>query len=175
MFKNVAGQKEYVYAHDVSADQAKTGDAANITAYISQDGSGIAQSNDVNPTELDATNMKGVYAFDVTQAETNGNVVVTVAVSGTANIRIDPVVTHTIIPAAGAGSVSFSYVVLSSGDPIFGVEVQAYTNEAATNRVARGFTDATGTVVFQLPTGNIYFVSFHPDFSFDNPDLEVVS
>ena len=51
-----------------------TGDAANITAKISKDSGAFASVADTNPTELDATNAAGVYVFDLSQAETNGNV-----------------------------------------------------------------------------------------------------
>ncbi len=89
--KNVAGQKFYIYAHDVLNDLPKTEDAANITARISKDGGGAAQTDDVNPTELDATHLKGIYYFDALQAESNADAIMLSAVSSTANIRIDPV------------------------------------------------------------------------------------
>lgn len=95
MFKNVASQKVAVYAHDTAADAPKTGDAANITAYISKDGGAAAQTNDANPTELDATNMKGIYVFDLTQAETNCDLFLLSAVSATADIFIQPVEIYT--------------------------------------------------------------------------------
>ena len=61
--KNVTGQGLYIYAHDTSADAAKTGDAANITATISKDGAAAAATNDTNPTEIG----DGVYWFDLTE------------------------------------------------------------------------------------------------------------
>jgi len=95
MYKNVANQKIAIYAHDTDADAPKTGDAGNITAYISKDGGGVAQSNDVNPTELDATNAKGIYIFNLTQAETNCDLFVLAAASATSNIQIEPVMAYT--------------------------------------------------------------------------------
>lgn len=97
MFKNVASQKVIVYAHDTDADAPKTGDANNITAYIAQDAGSIAVSDDTHPTELDATNMKGLYVFNLTKGETNGNVVSLSAVSSTGNVTLDPVIIHTIL------------------------------------------------------------------------------
>ncbi len=38
MFKNVAGQKAYLYAYDASTGLPKTGDAANISLAVSKDG-----------------------------------------------------------------------------------------------------------------------------------------
>lgn len=95
LFKNVASQKLAVYAHDTSADAPKTGDAANITAQISLNGGATAATNDTNPTELDATDAPGIYIFDLTQAETNANLVIVSAVSSTADIAIEPVIVYT--------------------------------------------------------------------------------
>lgn len=94
--KNGAGQKVAVYAWDEAAGAPKTGDAANITARISKDGGTSAATNDTNPAELDSTNMKGVYVFDLTQAETNADLIVISAVSSSANVVIRPVFISTI-------------------------------------------------------------------------------
>jgi hypothetical protein len=104
MFKNVASQKIAVYAHDKAADTAKTGDAGNITAQISIDGAATAATDDVNPTELDAADAPGVYIFDMTQAETNGDLIIVAPVSSTNNVTLETVIiyTVTVIGAAGA-------------------------------------------------------------------------
>lgn len=71
MLYNVASQKWRVYAFDTSANGVpKTGDAANITGRITKDDGTPAATNDVAPTEVDATNQPGWYEFDLTQAET---------------------------------------------------------------------------------------------------------
>jgi len=96
MLKNVASQKVAIFAWDTNADSEKTGDAANITAQISKDGGACAASNDANPTELDATDAPGVYLFDTLQAETNANLFILFAKSSTGNIKIEPVIIHTV-------------------------------------------------------------------------------
>lgn len=100
LYKNTASQKIAVYAYDATTaagtDPSKTGDAANITAKISKDGGASASTNDVNPTELDSTNHKGIYLFDLTQAETNADMIIITADSSTSNIIIDPVVVYTL-------------------------------------------------------------------------------
>ena len=93
--KNTTGQKIAVLAWDKVAKAEKTGDAANITAYISKDGAAMAQTNDVNPTELDATNAPGVYIFDMTQAEMNCDSIVLFAKSSTTDIILAPYMAHT--------------------------------------------------------------------------------
>ena len=87
--KNTAGQEFNVLAINTSTGLPITGDAANITAKISNDSGAFASVADTNPTELDATNAAGVYVFDLSQAETNGNVLTIVPVSTTANVQID--------------------------------------------------------------------------------------
>ena len=94
--KNVASQKIAVYAEDVTTLLPKTGDAANITAWIWQDYISGAVVADTNPTELDATNAPGVYVFDVTQADTNGDIISLIAKSVTSNIQLKPVIIQTV-------------------------------------------------------------------------------
>lgn len=82
ILKNVAGQKLTVVAINTTTGAVVTGDAANITAQTSLDGAAPGASNDVNPTELGTT---GHYQFDLTQAETNGDLFVFAPVSSTGN------------------------------------------------------------------------------------------
>lgn len=91
MLKNTAGQKVAILAYDIANNAPKTGDANNITAYISKDGAAAVQSNDVNPAELSAANMPGVYVFDLTGAETNCETFFLYAKSATPDVQINPV------------------------------------------------------------------------------------
>lgn len=88
MFKNTAGQKFTVFAFDSTTNQPKTGDAANITAYVAKDNGTVTVLGDTSATEMDATNAKGYYLFDAAQAETNGDVLLVSAKSSTANIVV---------------------------------------------------------------------------------------
>lgn len=78
-----------VLAVNTTNGQPFTGDAANITAKISIDFGSFASLTDTNPTELDSTNAAGVYVFDLSQAETNGDVLTIMPSSSTANVQID--------------------------------------------------------------------------------------
>jgi len=103
LFKNVAGQKAVVYAYDTFADAPKTGDAANVTASISKDGGTGAPTNAVHPAEIGG----GLYAFELTQAETNCDLMALYATSTTSGVRIDPLVAYTqagAVPKAAAGT-----------------------------------------------------------------------
>jgi len=103
MIKNTAGQKLTVFAFDSTTNLPKTGDAANITAYESLDDGAVTALADTSATELDATNAKGYYDFDLAQAETNANKILFSAKSSTANIVVVgvPAVVYPNIPQTG--------------------------------------------------------------------------
>jgi hypothetical protein len=93
LIKNAA-QKIHVYAYDTTTGAPKTGDQANITGYVSLDG--VANAiDDTNPAQVDATDMPGVYVFDLTAAETNCDAFALIAKSATANVRLDPIIGFT--------------------------------------------------------------------------------
>ena len=104
--KNTASQKFNVLAINAATSLPVTGDAANITAQISIDAGAFAAVSDTNPTELDATNAPGVYVFDLTQAETNGDVLTIVPSSTTANVQMDMINIYTVDPATYKADVS---------------------------------------------------------------------
>lgn len=87
MFKNVAA-KFMVFAFDATTNVPKTGDAANITAYVSKDYGTVTVLADTSATEMDATNAPGYYLFDAAQGETNADCLMVSGKSSTANIKI---------------------------------------------------------------------------------------
>lgn len=91
--KNVASQKIAVFAWDWVNNEAATGIAAYIDGYISKDGGASAATNDANPTELDATYMPGIYLFDMTQTETNCDLLI-LSCDVPAGIHVEPVIIH---------------------------------------------------------------------------------
>jgi hypothetical protein len=109
IYKNASGQKVAVFAYDKTTGAAKTGDAANITAYLSKDFAAAAAVADTNPTELDATNMAGWYVFDLTQAETDAEVLVIAPKSATADIVLEQVQVTTLDAAISSRLASGSY------------------------------------------------------------------
>src|SRR5436853_6554933 len=88
MLKNVASQKLIVFAFDATTNLPKTGDAANLTAYVSKDYGAVTVLGDTSATEMDATNAKGYYLFDLTQTETNADTLLFSAKSATSNIVV---------------------------------------------------------------------------------------
>jgi hypothetical protein len=97
MYRNVTGQKLTVFAFDATTNVPKTGDAANITVYVSKDDGAVTALGDTSATEASATNAAGYYTVDLTQAETNATKLLFTAKSSTANIVVvgSPAVVYT--------------------------------------------------------------------------------
>lgn len=109
MFKNVAGQFVIVFAWDNANGAPKTGDAANITGRVSKDSVDSAATNDVNPTEISAADHPGQYAFLMSQAETNCDLLGVTGVSTTADIDLQPVFIYTREPSIMTTQMAESY------------------------------------------------------------------
>lgn len=117
MFKNVSGQKITLLVIDVSLNAPKTGDSANLTAYVSKDDGSVTVLGDTSATELDATNAPGLYSFDLTQAETNADKLLFSGKSSTANVKVIPSLIYNL-PASFTSHVAQTgdnYAVVNSG------------------------------------------------------------
>lgn len=147
LYKNVASQKLAVFAWNALADAPKTGDAANITAQISKDGGAAAATNDLNPTELDATNHKGIYIFDMAQAETNADMIVVSPVSATAGVVIDPQMVFTFVPVAA----DIASILEDTGTTLNTLVLDLPTNSELAAALASA-DDAVLTAVADVPT-----------------------
>lgn len=145
MQKNVSSQKLMVFAFDSTTNLPKTGDAANITAYVSIDYGSVTVLGDTSATEMDATNAKGYYLFDLTQGETNGNTLLFSAKSSTSNIVVigAPAVLQTV-PAAFVLAGGASGGLLISGSNAGTTTLGALTITGATTHT--GATVHTGAV-----------------------------
>jgi hypothetical protein len=97
MYKNVASQNLTLYVVDASTGLPKTGDAANQVWYVSIDDGTVTAiaSNSGVPTEIDATNAKGLYKIALSQSETNGTKLLFSGKSSTSNIVVVPSVIYT--------------------------------------------------------------------------------
>lgn len=97
--RNVAGQGVYLFAYNVTAGAPKTGDQANITGYVSKDGA-AEDALGSGVTQIDATNMPGVYWQALAQGETDGAALALGWKSSTAGVEIEPLLVLTE-PAPG--------------------------------------------------------------------------
>lgn len=106
MQKNVAGQKLVILAIDTATNSPKTGDAANLTAYVSKDDGSVTVLGDTSASEMDATNAQGLYSFDLTQGETNANKLVFSGKSSTSGVKLVPQIVFTVPPNFQATSIT---------------------------------------------------------------------
>ena len=126
MFKNVASQKITFLVIDTATNLPKTGDAANLTAYVSIDDGAVTQLTDTSATELSSTNAPGLYTFDVAQAETNGDKLVFSGKSSTSGVRVVPLLIYTL-PANFSGLSITGGVVQADAAKINGVSTASVT------------------------------------------------
>lgn len=82
-----------------------------------------------------------------------------------------------VVSTAGDGAIPYPYVLTDdeTSGSIAGAEVSVSTDEAGTVIVASGTTDVNGSVTFNLDAGTYYFWREHPNYTFIDPDTEVVS
>jgi hypothetical protein len=153
LIKNKSGQKIPIFAWDALNDTPKTGDAANITARYRKDGGSVTQSNDTNPTEVDATYMPGVYEFDPLQAETNCDALWWYAKSATAYIRIEPLFmfplpdvpgTYGAVNDAGADTDDFDTDLTEASDDHYNKLYMVFLSGVLTGQ-ARKISDYVGS------------------------------
>lgn len=88
MIRNTASQKVQLFAYDYSTGAPKTGDAANLTAYLKKDSGALTALTDTSATEISATNAPGWYEFDVSQGETDAVDLLFTCKSSTANVVV---------------------------------------------------------------------------------------
>jgi len=131
MEKNVAGQIWIVFAFDRTDNTPLTGDAAQITGNLRIDGGAANAIDDTNPTELE----DGYYAFELTQAETDGDLILIAPVSSTSDIQVIgvPGTYQTVAPNSNALGIE------SDGDI-----TQVNTSVDVTNQVSADVTAISG-------------------------------
>lgn len=144
MQKNVASQKLIVFAFDATTNQPATGDAANLTAYVSKDYGSVTVLTDTSATEMDATNAKGYYLFDLAQAETNADTLLFSAKSSTSNIVVIAVpATVFTVPASFNSLTIANNATAANVTRIAGAAVSTSTAQLGVNVVNLGGTAQT--------------------------------
>jgi len=126
LYKNKASQKFPVTAWDTDNNVAKTGDASNITALLFNDGVAVGTAtDDTNPTEMGTS---GVYVFNMTQAESNFDMLILAAESSTSNIQLDPVSVFTQPETRDTGTAQAVLSIPSVGTVGLAVQTNAVTS-----------------------------------------------
>jgi len=171
-YRGVAA-KIMVYAYDKTTGLAKTGDTANITAYVSKDDATGVATNDVNPAAV--TNMAGYYAFDMTAAEMTANSVVVLPVSATANILVERVHVLTtpqtflqsLVDDASASTTDATTELTGLGDDFINTNSLILFISGNLKGLARPITNYTSI------SGNIEFAAF-PAAPDDNSEFLII-
>lgn len=87
MLRNTAGYID-LFAIDVATNLGKTGDAANLTAYVTGASGTVTALADTSAAELDATNAPGWYRFAVTSGESDDLALLFTAKSSTSGVSV---------------------------------------------------------------------------------------
>jgi len=130
--------------------------------------------------EVDAANMAGAYRFDLPDAAAATGadwVVITIKVAGCYNFYQMFNLTANIIDL-GAGAIEWTYTVTDddTGALLDGVSVWVTTDSAGANVIASGTTNDSGVVTFYLDAAAARYIwRSRAGYTFDNPDVEVIS
>jgi hypothetical protein len=136
MLKNVAGSI-ILTAYDFTTGALKSGDAANITGYVSIDGGATTVLGTSTPSEQNATNDKGGYKFTLAAGETNGDTLRYSGKSSTANVQVVAITVTTTVDRSAP---------LLGAYPTLGVaEAGTAAAISATSLTLRGAGAAFGT------------------------------
>ena len=164
MQKNTAGQKWVVYAWDTTGPSPKTGDASNITANLRIDGGAANPVDDTNPTELE----DGYYVFDITQVESNGDLILIAPASATGNIQVRGVPEALYTSSFTPGDFAVTLTIRTTGGtPVPGVSIWVNSSNNRSGSVAgTKVTDTNGQVVFNLEYTTYYIFSHLSGYTF---------
>ncbi|MEM9019957.1 MAG: hypothetical protein AAGC44_05280 [Planctomycetota bacterium] len=103
--KNVTGQKLRVFAFDLLTGEPVTGDASQITCRVAKDWASPEALADTNPAEVE----DGYYLFDLSQAETDADVLDFYPESSTADVQVIAVPGTVYTMPAGLYSAAANY------------------------------------------------------------------
>ena len=177
----------------------KAGLAAGLTIYATK-AAGTPGVITPTVTELDSTNVKGVYKLALTSSHTDtlGELQLHIAATGADPSDVKWHVS-TYLPGGGAtveeidaqlsdthgagawggatgeGSTSWPITVTDGFNPLDGVVVWVTTDSAGINIVASGVTDAFGIATFMLDPGVYYFWKQLAGYNFTNPQTDTVT
>lgn len=171
---NQANRITFVMIDATGAEVSGIGDG-NLTVEISKNGGAFVAGVGVN-TEIS----DGWYSYLSTAAEANTIGPLSVKVTGAGAIQQN---LEYVVKQRTPGAIAFTYTVTDSGTglPIDGVEVWITTDVAGTNVIWNGHTNAFGIArdsngyLPYLDAGTYYFWCQLANYTFSNPDTEIVS
>ena len=158
-----------------AANSEVVGLGGGFALQLSKNGGGFAASAGTK-TEIG----NGWYSYLATAAEANTIGPVSIRVTGAGAVQQN---LEYVVKQRNPGALAFTYTLTNSVSllPIEGAVVWITTDVAGVNVVWNGDTDAFGVArddngnLPYLDPGTYYFWRQHGDFTFVNPDTEVVS
>ena len=154
MFKNVASQKIALYSFNTTTGAPVTGDAANMTPYVSINYGTVTVLGTTTATEMDSTNAKGWYSFTLAQAETNGDTLLFTAKSSTSNVSVVGQLVTTLPPNFSALAVNSSGAVGIQSRIKINTALPAYAFLMTDSTTHNPVTGKTVTVTRCIDTGS---------------------
>jgi hypothetical protein len=149
MYKNVASQKIALFEFDTTSGLPKTGDASNITGYVTKDWGSVTVLGTSTPTEMDSTNAPGWYVFTLTQGETNADVCLFTAKSSTSKMSI---VGQEVFPLPGSNSGVSANVAQINADSTSAANLAKTTRTIGRGTVGSSATNTSVTTSSFTPS-----------------------
>lgn len=130
---------------DTGENKPKTGDAANLTAYLSIDGGAFNALADTSASEVDNVHARGIYRFSLSNAERTGSRFLFTGVSTTVGVEVIPrELRIDISPETGART-----VVVTVNDGVSPLQNAVVRLTEGVNSY-RGETNASGVATFNV-------------------------
>lgn len=170
---NQANKITFVMVDSNGAEVAGLG--SGFTLQVSKNGGAFAASAG---TKAEIGSGWYSYLAAAAEADTIGPVSIKVTGAGAVQQNLEYVVKQ-----RNPGAIAFTYTLTNSqnGNPIEGAAIWITTDSAGLNVVWRGDTDSSGVArddngnLPYLDAGTYYFFRQKNNFTFTNPDTEVVS
>lgn len=158
-----------------SSNTEVSGLGSGFTLQVSKNGGGFNASGG---TKAEIGSGWYTYLSTAGEADTVGPVAIKVTGAGAVQQNLEYVVRQ-----RNPGAIAFTYTVTRSdnSNPIEGVSVWITTDLGGSNVIWRGTTDTSGvardddSILPYLDAGTYYFWSQLANYTFSNPDTEVVS
>jgi len=139
-------------------------------------GTGITGFNDITAADVWAYGGRTLTSLGTLVADIWDRATSLLTTAGSIGKRlVDNVDAPISTISLGSGSVAWVVMVTDGSNPLDGVNVWATTDEAGSNVVARGYTNASGQVTLMLDPGPYYFWKQLAGFNFTNPQQDTVA
>lgn len=150
-------------AWDANTNVRKTGDAANITVYLSLDGAAaVAATNAVSEILLADTTPTGRYRVEITAAEADCNTLTVIAQSSTSNVICEDISFEMEEDEGGPYTVTFT---TQTSGAVAVPNVNLYIKNASGVVIQTVATGSNGTVSVNIDDGNFTVIGLKAGYN----------